>query len=191
MAEMRIVVLRAACDVVAAEGLRALTFERVAKEAGLTPEDVARDFVDRTQLVVDAFDYADHRAMTTIGEMVKAQTAYERLVSLLTLYIDSESPIIRQDWIFWVEMEAIALFDPSFDQVMSERSGAWREMLAGLVQVCRGDGSVPADVDSEIAATRLMLMQDALGRQCLLDQLATDVARAEMVLTIQRELHHQ
>lgn len=190
MAEPRTLILDAACAIVATEGLRALTLERVAKEAGVSVEQVGRDFTDPTHLAQEAFDYGGHKAMISIGERVKAKTTYDRLTGLLTLYIDNADVIVRQDWIFWVEMEAVALFDDSFDRIMSERSEAWNEMLSGLIQICISDGSVPATIDPKIASMRLMLYQDALGRQCILDMLPVDDARSEMVVAIQRELQH-
>ena len=188
MAEPRTIILEAACGIVATEGLRALTLERVAKEADVSLEQVSLDFDDPTQLVQEAFDHGGHGAMTSIGERVRAKTTFDRLIGLLTLYIDNEDPIVRQDWIFWIEMEAIALFDDSFDRIMSERSEAWNEMLSGLIQICISDGSVPPSVDPQVAASRLMLFQDALGRQCILDMVPVEEARAEMMIAIDREL---
>lgn len=189
MADQRIVVLDAACEVVATEGIRGLSIERVAKQAGLSIDDVKKDVEDQVSLVRDAFDHADHRAMTHLSDRFGGMTTLERLEHLLTDYIDDEDDAIRQDWIFWIEMEADSLFEDSYDDILDERAKDWQRTLVTLIDVCRMDGSVPDGVDAEVAATRLLFTQDALGRQVVLATYPRDLARAEMLLAFQRELH--
>lgn len=192
MAEQREVILDAACEVVATEGIRGLSIERVAKEAGLTVDEVKKDIQDHVSLTREAFDHAIHRTMMRFSDRFGGRPTLERLEHLLIDYVDDVDDVgdvVRQEWIFWIEMEAASLFDDSYDDILKERSADWRRTLVTLIDVCRENGSVPAEVDAEAAGTRLLLVQDSLGREVALATYPRELAREEMLFAFRRELH--
>ena len=187
MNDLKTEILDAACRAVVRDGLRELSVERVAADSGVKPDEVHSHFPTLNALITAAFDHADSRATTLVMKGVPEMTAGQRLAYLLTAYLTDDEDI-RADWIFWIEMEAAALFDVEIKGVVSDRISNWRMTVSSLISVSQTEGSIPAEVDPEASGDRLVLIQDAIGRLRAMGIMGEKRALKEMNEAIAREL---
>ena len=99
----------------------------------------------------------------------------EKLERLLVLYVEDDL-FFRENWVLWNELWSSALFDPELRPAVEAGYRAWVERIETLLTEGRGDGSVPASVDSGESAALLAATVDGLGSQVALGM--TDPARA-------------
>jgi AcrR family transcriptional regulator len=173
---------------IAERGVRDLRLEAVAAEAGVPPDELNRHFLSELALIEEAFGLVDHRASQLIGEELHGVRGRERLVRMLTLYIDDEDPVIRQDWVFWMEMESAAVFDEGIRRIVAEHEAAWNNLIASLIGVGQSDGSISKETEPDRAAARIAMLQDGIGRLWTMGLMTQDRAREEIAIAIDREL---
>ncbi len=187
MNDRRTEILDATCLIVAQGGVRDLSLQKVADHMGLTFDEVDRHFPTELELIHAAFDHADGRATAYVADRIQAETTVQRLAHLLTLYID-DAPEIREDWIFWMELETTAIFDHGIREVVTDQTGMWLAMIAGLIRAVQSEGNIDDGVDPDASALRLCLIQDSLAKQSVIGWVTVDDARTEMVRALDHEL---
>ncbi len=187
MNDRRMEILEATCTIVAQGGVRDLSLQKVADHMGLTFDEVDRHFPTELELIHAAFDHADGRATAFVADRIQAETTVQRLTHLLSLYID-DAPEIREDWIFWMELETGAIYDLDIREIVTDQTGMWLAMIAGLISAVQGEGIIDDRVDPNASALRLCLIQDSLAKQCVIGWVTVDEARVEMIRALDHEL---
>jgi AcrR family transcriptional regulator len=172
--------LAATCRVVGRKGAHALRMADVAREAGVSNALLHYYFETRTELLIQAFAYAEERAYARTDAVLETlPTGAERLRRLLLLYVDDE-PVFHEDWVLWNEVWSSALFDQELRPAIEAGYADWVGRVAELAREAREDGSVSRDVDVEAAARRLAALVDGLGSQRLVG-LITPSEAAQLV----------
>lgn len=180
-------ILEAACRIVLDRGLAHLSAKAVAAEVGISVDELETSFPSLGRLTTEAFDFADSRATAHVMEGLPEISALDRLVHLLTGFLD-DSEEVRADWVFWIEMEAASVFDKDVRSVVSERVSNWRMTVSSLIGVAQREGSVPADVDADLAGDRLVLIQDSIGRLRAMGMMGQQRALSEIGRAIDAHL---
>jgi AcrR family transcriptional regulator len=188
-------ILDAACRVIARRGTDGLRMSAVAREAGVSSALIHYYFATRADLLLRAFEHADEQADATIRRLTEhLPDAADRLECLLVAY--AVDPDFRADWIMWVEMWRVAIFNELLRPLVATQNAAWVEQVADVIRAGWEDGSIPSsEIDPVDAAHRLTAMVDGLGLQVLTgmtdesraSQLIRDGMAVELNLTVPRE----
>ncbi len=166
-------ILEAACRVIGRVGIDRLRMSDVAEEAGVSTALVHYYCVTRSDLLVQAFRYADQRA-AEIEERIPADLpAAERIERLLVVYLDDESDIY-ENWVLWREMTNHALFDPALRPALEESYREWVAGLSEIMQAGQASGQIDPAIDTEGVAWRLTAFVEGLGPFLLFGTLARD-----------------
>jgi AcrR family transcriptional regulator len=152
-------ILEATANVIAREGARRITFERVAAASDVTPSDVSMMYQTTGDLVRQTLEFADSRAAQRFLIDAEGASAVERISSLLVEMIDDD-PVVRDRWVIWEEVETGAVFDRELRQTLQERHHAWTGQVAGLIRIGQASGEIPWTVDAFDSARRLRMTQD-------------------------------
>jgi AcrR family transcriptional regulator len=158
---------RAACRVVGAGGLEALTTRAVAREAGWSTGVLAHYFPTRNDLIVAAFRLVAEEA----GSRMRRQLDQEPdPASRLWITLSEPAPLDddrRAEARVWFAFLGLAAGDDELTAEASSRYAAWR----GLVEEALvGLGRSPADAITE--ARRMIACVDGLAVQALFDATA-------------------
>ncbi len=189
MADRKTEILKATCRVIGRSGAHDLRVEDVAKEAGVSPALVYYYFDTRGELLSRAFDYADQRSTEhTMTHIDLDAPGRERLEEMLFHEFD-EAPDVRENWVIWSEMDAIAIFDKELLVAVEKRSANWTKIVADLIRAGQADGSITVDgITPEDVAERLTAINDALGTKLMLGMLDRGTVERVMHDSIEMDL---
>jgi AcrR family transcriptional regulator len=125
-------------------------------------------FETRADLLAKAFAYTDDRAgERALAGLRALPTGAQRVERLLRVYLDDEK-VFRANWVLWMETWRAAVFEPELREPVVESNRLWIRQIAEQVEQGQADGSVPAHVDPNAAAHRLVAQLDGLGQQVLI-----------------------
>lgn len=167
----------AVLEVVAEEGLSAVSQSAVAARAGVSPGRVQHYFPARHELIEAAFDRANDLSSARIAARAGAQAGpRESLTAVLTELIPYDAPTrthmrIRQSF------TALALSDEAIAARMRRDYERFHGQLADLLRRDREDGNLPATVDPGREAVALAALAEGLAYYVLIGRESPDAAR--------------
>jgi AcrR family transcriptional regulator len=158
---------RAACRVVGAGGLDALTTRAVAREAGWSTGVLAHYFQSRDELVIAAFRLVAEEAGSRIeGMLAKQPSPTERLWITLSQAAPLDD-VRRTEARVWFTFLGLAAGDEALSREAASRYAIWLRLVQDALL---GVGRSPADAASD--ARRLIAFVDGLTVQTLFDATA-------------------
>ena len=168
-------ILQAACRVIVKAGAHDLRVEDVAAEAGVSPALVYYYFDTRARLLGDAFEHAD--SMSKNRRAIDDSAPGNRQVAELLLMELEETPVVRDNWIMWSEMCAVAVFNDDLREIVEKAMDAWVGSVERRIRAGKEDGSIASDVSPKDAAERLTAVVDNLGTKWMLGAMTRARAR--------------
>ncbi|MCK9250887.1 MAG: TetR family transcriptional regulator [Solirubrobacteraceae bacterium] len=162
-AERRGEILDAAARVIVARGLHAFRIRDVADEAGVSQPLVSTHFRSREELVLEAFERADERALQTIlaHDPHDADGRARAVAYLDAIVAASDEP---DDGIeLWHQVWTHATFSDAIRDAVHVRQTAWIARLAERIRSGQDDGSVAPTVDAASTAQLLVVVIDGLA----------------------------
>jgi AcrR family transcriptional regulator len=179
-------ILRAACDVVVADGAHDLRMGTVAERAGVSKALVHYYFSTRQKLLRAAFVFAEEdRERVLEAELAGLPSGAARVEHALVRAIDPEphgSPAL------WNEVWSSLRSDPELRPLVQQHYRAWAERIVRLLAEGQADGSVPRRVDATEVGWRLAAITDGLESILYLGLFELDQARRLLVSALAREL---
>src|SRR5215210_5599683 len=181
-------ILEATCRVAARRGVQALRMREVAREAGVSNALLHYYFETRTELLAQAFEFAEERAYARIDAALEGlATGAERLQRFLRLYVAEES-LLQEDWVLWNEVWLSALLDEDLRPAIEQAYTRWVSRIVELALEATDDGSISEVEDVDSAARRLAALVDGLGSQRVVGLLATDQSERLLDEALELEL---
>lgn len=181
-------ILSSACRVIARLGLHVFRIRDVADDAGVSQALVSYYFPARTDLIVEAFVYADRRNASFVGESKDSgSSGRERLTNRLVTNLGAE-PEIQEAWWLWQQIWAAAPFEEALEAPVRERQEVWISTLAELLEEGKRDGSISEGVDSKLTGAALATLVDGLWAAVLNSAMDRNTARAVLRHTIDHQL---
>lgn len=191
MADRKNQILAATCTVIGRSGAHDLRVEDVAKEADVSPALVYYYFDTRAELLSRAFDFADERSGDLSDEHLRADLpARKRLADYLTGEFD-DTPEVRENWVIWSEMDAIAIFDQQVRTAVQLRSRNWVSIVTTLIEDGVRDRSISDTIVASDSAERLTSLVDSIGQRIEHGSLELERGRTLLLDGIERELGPQ
>lgn len=183
-AEREQMVVDAASEVIAEQGLAELRLADVARRAGMSVGHVTYYFPAKSQLLVRAIQQSEEESQHQVGDALRAvESPWERFC-LLIERAAADGPGDR-GWLLWFEVWANAATDDDVALAQRALEGWWRATMAAIVADGIDTGDFSCD-DPERAVAVLSALTDGLSvrvalgggmsRQSLLD-LVLDTAR--------------
>jgi AcrR family transcriptional regulator len=151
-AQSRDAILAAARTVIGRHGFADAQISLIAREAGLAVGTIYTHFPSRTELFADLYRHAVTREFDILTATVDGspEDALHRLTTAISTFCDRTLRGGRFALALLVEP-----VDPRLEEVRLAYRAEFRSLLAGLVERCVDEGSVP-DVDTRIAAAAVL-----------------------------------
>jgi len=167
-------IVAAVLDLVAREGVEAVTVRKAAAAAGVSTGALAHYFADKEQLLAAAYT----EVVTRVGRRMEALAASTRdpvqlLVQALltTLPLDDAARTEARIWLAFLDRAQVR---PEAAQVQREVYRQWRDALAWVIARAGQEGYLRADLDPHRTASFLIAVADGLALQATLDPEALD-----------------
>lgn len=152
-------ILARAMELTLAEGLPAVTVERLALDLEVAPEQVRTHFAPDDRLILDAFyavvtmDLEEARAHTAA-----APTPLDAAMALMDFNVDSEATAV------WMDAWSLSRRVPELATGVREFNNQWLQLIASIIQAGCEIGQFNID-DVDIAAQRMLTLIDGLDSQ--------------------------
>ena len=162
----RDLVARVAADLVADQGLEALTVRRVAEAAGHSTTVVSHYFTDRRDLVRATYRAAGARSSARFdAALVDAERPLQACLEALLPLDEERSRDVRTWLAFW----AMAVSDPELAAEQDARVQSARRRLADVLAGEQERGRVRAGIDRAEVAYRLLVLVHGVGTHAAFD----------------------
>jgi len=172
--ERRTSIAAAAAEVIAEEGIEAVTMHGIAARAGVTTGAVTHYFADKDEVVLEALLLVD-ASMQARFESALAQDS--PLVDALLAALPHDA-VSRRDWSVWRVFSDRASRSASLRSQYRASTSAWLGAAAEALASRRGCPLEDVVLDAEVAVSTV----DAIGDAASVDPEAWPVARQRRVL---------
>lgn len=187
-ADRRTAILDAAIAVIARQGVRGLRVEKVAAEAKVAVSLIYYYFGNRTGLVRATLEHSNEQAASTLDDAEGDERSGRELVDAVLLgEFDDDAHTVALS-IVWGEIVASAVFEPDLREQLAAATERWTTLVRDTIRVGVADGSIPAGVDAQAAATRLTATVEGLSNRWHAGLLDREAARALLTGAIAAEL---
>jgi AcrR family transcriptional regulator len=186
-AAMREAILVAACRAIVERGVERVRMQDIAAAAGVSPTLPHYYFKTRSELLLQAFMHAE-AGMTGLEQQVAGDgPPRERLERLLLVYFDAD-PRVYESWMLAREMTTRAIREPALRDSHEDVYSTWAESIAAVIREGQGTGDLPAGIDAERAAFRLIALVEGLGTWLLTGMATRRQCRRLVLDAVEREL---
>jgi AcrR family transcriptional regulator len=175
-------ILVAVWRVVAAQGLGAVSFRSVAKEAGVSPGRVQHYFGSKEELIRASVELMISSAEDLHREATDEGDPADELWQLLTHAIPQAAASPAGTSVFY-SFVAASVADPGVARILADAKHGVRDEIAALLHTLRarrGAPGSPSAIPVDRAAQELLAMSDGVTLGVLIGNLTPDQARATL-----------
>ena len=175
--DRRTALLDAAIEQIAANGVRGMRIQEVAKSAGVSAALIYHHFGDRATLL--------QAALLHIGQRADAYTqpadgTAREMLTIVLLDEFQDDAVVQANSAAWGELRDTAIFDPSLRPTIVMLTDRWIDDLARYVELGATDGSINPELDPPTAGAQLTALAEGLSGRWLIGMLTTEQARSSL-----------
>ena len=168
-----------AVEIIAAEGLSAVTLRKVAADLGVTPGLVSHYFSSAEQLIIAAFREAATADLAEAQARVAAVGAPSEKLDVLLDYVLDECSVDASA--LWLDAWSLGRRNAALAEVANALTDEWLAWIADIVRAGQTAGEFRRG-DADVSARRVLTMIDGLGAQQVVRAVPADelkhIARA-------------
>ena len=168
-----------AVEIIAAEGLSAVTLRKVAADLGVTPGLVSHYFSSAEQLIIAAFREAATADLAEAQGRVAVVGAPSEKLDVLLDYVLDECSVDASA--LWLDAWSLGRRNAALAEVANALTDEWLTWIADIVRAGQGAGEFRRG-DADVSARRVLTMIDGLGAQQVVRAVPADelkhIARA-------------
>jgi AcrR family transcriptional regulator len=156
----------AAAEIIAAEGIGALTNQRIAERLSASTTVVTHYFRNKRELVLHTYETMASRSRARVEQAIEnsADPLAAGLHALLPL--DAETLV---EWKVWLAYQGMSVGDRELTDIWASRSASAVERIARLLAADMAGGRIPSPIDTENEAGRLFALVQGMSFQSLVD----------------------
>jgi AcrR family transcriptional regulator len=163
-AQRRHDLVEATAQVIAAEGLRAATVRRIARQVGCTTGLVTHYFPGKDDLMIGALRLVHESAAERMNARSRQAAGLNALRAVLLESLPL-TPAGEQEWRVWLAFWGVAWTSPALAEEYRARYGLWRRAIRHLLGEAARLGETRPGLDLGQAADRVVALIDGLGLQ--------------------------
>ena len=176
-----------AVEIIAAEGLSAVTLRKVAADLGVTPGLVSHYFSSAEQLIIAAFREAATADLAEAQARVGGAGAPSEKLDVLLDYVLDECSVDASA--LWLDAWSLGRRNAALAEVANALTDEWLTWIADIVRAGQGAGEFRRG-DADVSARRVLTMIDGLGAQQVVRAVPADelkhIARAYVASELDR-----
>jgi AcrR family transcriptional regulator len=157
----------AAAELIADEGIGALTNQRIAERLAASTTIVTHYFRSKRDLVLETYQAMATRSRVRVERAIEEQPA-DRLAGCLhaLLPLDDDSLV---EWKVWLVYQGMSVGDEELTKIWASRSTTAIQRIARLITADVADGRIKSTTDPAAEAGRVFALVQGMSFQSLVD----------------------
>jgi AcrR family transcriptional regulator len=156
----------AAAELIADEGIGALTNQRIAARLNASTTIVTHYFRSKRELMLHTYETMASRSRARVEQAVKNSSDPLAACLHALLPLDAETVV---EWKVWLAYQGMSVGDRELMEIWASRSTTAVNRVERLILADIADGRTPPSVDAAEEATRLFALVSGISVQSLVD----------------------
>jgi len=156
----------AAAELIADEGINALTNARIAKRLSGSTTMVTHYFRSKRELVLDTYQTMASRSRARLEQAMRDSD--DPLASCLHALLPLDEPT-RLEWKVWLAYQGMSVGDPELTQIWASRSASAVDRISRLIEADISAGRISSSIDPDMEGGRLFSLIQGMSFQSIVD----------------------
>jgi AcrR family transcriptional regulator len=156
----------AAAELIADEGINALTNAKIAKRVSGSTTLVTHYFRSKRELVLDTYQTMASRSRERVEQAMRESD--DPLAACLRALLPLDDAT-RLEWRVWLAYQGMAVGDPQLTQIWASRAASAVDRVTRLIEVDIAAGRMPSGIDPDLESGRLFALIQGMSFQSIVD----------------------
>jgi AcrR family transcriptional regulator len=152
----------AAAQLIADEGINALTNAKIAKRLSGSTTMVTHYFRSKRELVLDTYQTMASRSRTRLEQAMRGSD--DPLAACLHALLPLDDPT-RLEWRVWLAYQGMSVGDPELTRIWASRAASAVDRITRLIEAER----MPSSIDPALEGDRLFALIQGMSFQSIVD----------------------
>jgi AcrR family transcriptional regulator len=157
----------AAAELIADEGISALTNAKIAKRISGSTTMVTHYFPSKRELVLATYQTMASRSRARVEQAMRESG--DPLAACLRALLPLDDPT-RLEWKVWLAYQGMSVGDPELTRIWASRATSAVDRITRLVEADVAAGRMPPSIDPELEGDRLFSLIQGMSFQSIVDQ---------------------
>jgi AcrR family transcriptional regulator len=177
----RLLVL-AAAELIADEGIGALTNGKIAKRLSGSTTMVTHYFQSKRELVLDTYQTMASRSRARLEQAMRESD--DPLAACLHAMLPLNDAT-RVEWKVWLAYQGMSVGDPELTQIWASRAASAADRLVHLIETDITAGRMPPGIDPQTEGDRLFSLIQGMGFQSIVDPKRWSPAHLRQIVNLE------
>jgi len=156
----------AAAELIADEGISALTNEKVAKRLSGSTTMVTHYFRSKRELVLDTYQTMASRSRARLEQAMRESD--DPLAACLHALLPLDDST-RLEWKVWLAYQGMSVGDPELTQIWASRAASAVDRVTRLIEADISAGRMSSGIDPDMEGGRLFALIQGMSFQSIVD----------------------
>ena len=157
----------AAAELIADEGINALTNTKIAKRLSGSTTMVTHYFPSKRELVLDTYQTMASRSRARVEQAMRESD--DPLAACLRALLPLDDPT-RLEWKVWLAYQGMSVGDPELTRIWASRAASAVDRITRLVEADVAAGRMSPGIDPDMEGDRLFALIQGMSFQSIVDQ---------------------
>jgi AcrR family transcriptional regulator len=157
----------AAAELIADEGISALTNAKIAKRISGSTTLVTHYFPSKRELVLDTYQTMASRSRARVEQAMRESD--DPLAACLRALLPLDDPT-RLEWKVWLAYQGMSVGDPELTRIWASRAASAIDRITRLVKAEVAAGRTSLSIDPDMEGDRLFALIQGMSFQSIVDQ---------------------
>jgi AcrR family transcriptional regulator len=157
----------AAAEVIADEGINALTNAKIAKRLSGSTTMVTHYFRSRRELVLDTYQTMASRSRARLEQAMRESD--DPLAACLRALLPLDDST-RLEWKVWLAYQGMSVGDPELTRIWASRAASAVDRVTRLIEADISAGRMSSSIDPDLESDRLFALIQGMSFQSIVDQ---------------------
>jgi AcrR family transcriptional regulator len=157
----------AAAELIADEGISALTNAKIAKRISGSTTMVTHYFRSKRELVLDTYQTMASRSRARVEQAMRETD--DPLAACLRALLPLDDPT-RLEWKVWLAYQGMSVGDPELTRIWASRAASAVDRITRLVEADVAAGRMSPSIDPDTEGDRLFALIQGMSFQSIVDQ---------------------
>ncbi len=156
----------AAAELIADEGISALTNAKIAKRISGSTTLVTHYFQSKRELILDTYQTMASRSRARVEQAMRESD--DPLAACLRALLPLDDPT-RLEWQVWLAYQGISVGDPELTRIWASRAASAVSRVTRLIEADIAAGRIPPGIDPDLESDRLFALIQGMSFQSIVD----------------------
>jgi AcrR family transcriptional regulator len=157
----------AAAELIADEGINALTNAKIANRISGSTTLVTHYFQSKRELILDTYQTMASRSRARVEQAMRESG--DPLAACLRALLPLDDPT-RLEWRVWLAYQGMSVGDPELTRIWASRAASAVDRITRLMEADISAGRMSSSIDPDMESDRLFALIQGMSFQSIVDQ---------------------